>query len=231
MKIQFFKLILILSSSMVMSQTSLAGDGGLRFAREKSGNSGTNLGPRKKRQKYKRSPYKQKPLQKRNSKIALIQEGELFRLDQMYKMLWCEKLVPNFLILKKNSPSIFKNGEFFILQSLEKFTEFCSSSCLSWRSWSRCRCGSWRPNWPRWISRSCFFLRIKLFFSEFIIILVGWIRHSLSSSKILSNFYCMSAAKLFCDFYAWVSFLSCCCCKFKRYFIDKFNKINLINKI
>ena len=32
MKIQFFKLILILSSSMVMSQTSLAGDGGLRFA-------------------------------------------------------------------------------------------------------------------------------------------------------------------------------------------------------
>lgn len=31
MKIQFFKLILILSSSMVMSQTSLAGDGGLRF--------------------------------------------------------------------------------------------------------------------------------------------------------------------------------------------------------
>ena len=32
MKIQFFKMILILSSSMVMSQTSLAGDGGLRFA-------------------------------------------------------------------------------------------------------------------------------------------------------------------------------------------------------
>ena len=32
MKIQFFKLILILGSSMVMSQTSLAGDGGLRFA-------------------------------------------------------------------------------------------------------------------------------------------------------------------------------------------------------
>lgn len=32
MKIQFFKLILILSSSMVISQTSLAGDGGLRFA-------------------------------------------------------------------------------------------------------------------------------------------------------------------------------------------------------
>lgn len=32
MKIQFFKLILILSSSIVMSQTSLAGDGGLRFA-------------------------------------------------------------------------------------------------------------------------------------------------------------------------------------------------------
>ena len=32
MKIQFFKLILILSSSMVMSQTSLAGDGVLRFA-------------------------------------------------------------------------------------------------------------------------------------------------------------------------------------------------------
>lgn len=32
MKNQFFKLILILSSSMVMSQTSLAGDGGLRFA-------------------------------------------------------------------------------------------------------------------------------------------------------------------------------------------------------
>lgn len=35
MKIQFFKLILILGSSMVMSQTSLAGDGGLRFT-EKS---------------------------------------------------------------------------------------------------------------------------------------------------------------------------------------------------
>ena len=32
MKNQFFKLILILGSSMVMSQTSLAGDGGLRFA-------------------------------------------------------------------------------------------------------------------------------------------------------------------------------------------------------
>ena len=32
MKIQFFKLILILGSSTVMSQTSLAGDGGLRFA-------------------------------------------------------------------------------------------------------------------------------------------------------------------------------------------------------
>ena len=32
MKIQFFKLILILGSSMVMSQPSLAGDGGLRFA-------------------------------------------------------------------------------------------------------------------------------------------------------------------------------------------------------
>ncbi|MBA4069409.1 MAG: hypothetical protein C0495_06085 [Acinetobacter sp.] len=32
MKIQFFKLILILGSSMVMSQTSLTGDGGLRFA-------------------------------------------------------------------------------------------------------------------------------------------------------------------------------------------------------
>ena len=32
MKIQFFKLILILGSSMVMSQTRLAGDGGLRFA-------------------------------------------------------------------------------------------------------------------------------------------------------------------------------------------------------
>jgi len=32
MKIQFFKLILILGSSMVMSQTGLAGDGGLRFA-------------------------------------------------------------------------------------------------------------------------------------------------------------------------------------------------------
>ncbi|MFZ0024437.1 hypothetical protein [Acinetobacter sp.] len=32
MKIQFFKLILILGSSMVMSQTILAGDGGLRFA-------------------------------------------------------------------------------------------------------------------------------------------------------------------------------------------------------
>ncbi|WP_216937033.1 MULTISPECIES: hypothetical protein [unclassified Acinetobacter] len=32
MKIQFFKLILILGSSIIMSQTSLAGDGGLRFA-------------------------------------------------------------------------------------------------------------------------------------------------------------------------------------------------------
>ena len=32
MKIQFFKLILIVGSSMVMSQISLAGDGGLRFA-------------------------------------------------------------------------------------------------------------------------------------------------------------------------------------------------------
>lgn len=32
MKIQFFKLILILGSSMAMSQTSFARDGGLRFA-------------------------------------------------------------------------------------------------------------------------------------------------------------------------------------------------------
>lgn len=32
MKLQFFRLILIASSSIVMSQTSFAGDGGLRFA-------------------------------------------------------------------------------------------------------------------------------------------------------------------------------------------------------
>ncbi|MFV5501273.1 MULTISPECIES: hypothetical protein [unclassified Acinetobacter] len=32
MKLQFFRLILIASSFIVMSQTSFAGDGGLRFA-------------------------------------------------------------------------------------------------------------------------------------------------------------------------------------------------------
>ena len=60
MKNQFFKLILILGSSMVMSQTSLAGDGGLRFV-EKNQEIAAQIQAKKKTTETQAQPPKANP--------------------------------------------------------------------------------------------------------------------------------------------------------------------------